>query len=309
MSLLAKPVVVLILNANLSKVYGFVAPAPSLLRYSYEFLTENKMEEDTHQRFYNHAWLYEKAFNWRDIEKECQFLSQLYTTHTSKPLRAMLELACGPAEHARWYAAQQIHAHALDLNQDMLDYASAQVKTPDYFHPHKMNMCTFDIPSEPVGMACCLIDSIAYITTHDAFRTHLESVARALEDGGIYVIETVHPKDTLCDVQTTKTSWTVELSESAIDVIFGHPNNKIDPVSQITMIDVTLRQRRLCDGKILVDLTERAPLKLYLYQELLALIHGSPFCVVETFGALDTEVALDSSTHAWRTVLVLQKRY
>ena len=257
---------------------------------------------------YAHPRLYELAFSYRDIQSECCFLMEVAAKVLGRPARHVLEVAAGPGVHARTLAATYgIRAHVLDLSEEMLSYAQerAQQEEGVRLECHREDMAEFELPCQ-VDLACCLLDSIAYLTDHRAFRAHLDCVANALCEGGVYVIEMDHPRGAFGQSQTTLDAWEVQDGGDTLTVEFGRDTDAFDPVTQVcqTTFSMTLEQT---DGQR-HSWQECAAMKTYLYQEVLALLHGSPFELEQAFGALSIGVPLQGGEGAWRTVMVVRKK-
>ena len=76
---------------------------------------------------YDEPELYEAACAYRDVPREADALlrwSGKYRIAAAGPLRSVLELAAGPAEHARELAGRGLEATALDLSAAMCARAS-----------------------------------------------------------------------------------------------------------------------------------------------------------------------------------------
>ncbi len=263
----------------------------------------------SHEQLYAQARLYAEAFNWRDVPIEGLFLKAIAQAHLGREVRRVLELASGPAEHARWFAAAQppIEAHALDASAAMLAYASDKAQALGVaLQVHREDMCDFELRGLDADLAFCLVDSISYITDHDAFASHLVSVAGALAAGGVYVIETVHPKEQLGSEPMPERAWSVERDGRTISVEFGLEGDAFDSLTQVRQTRVRITERE--GERVCAVLEDLCPMKLYLYQEILALLRGSPFELVATRGELALDVPFDDSEASWRMVLILQKR-
>ncbi|MGH3380572.1 MAG: class I SAM-dependent methyltransferase, partial [Actinoallomurus sp.] len=63
---------------------------------------------------YDHPQAYELACSFRDVSAEVDVLRRW-----ADGARHVLELAAGPAEHARWFARRGVAATALDLSPAM----------------------------------------------------------------------------------------------------------------------------------------------------------------------------------------------
>lgn len=261
-----------------------------------------------HNQFYDHAAIYAAAFAWRDIPTECDFLSGVHQRHTSARLQTLLEVASGPAEHALCFAQRGIESHALDLSSSMLEYAQECAQSQDVtLHTHLEDMTSFDLDLD-VDLAVCLMDSLAYITSHQSFMSHLSSMATALVDEGIYIIEASHPADAFGTRTTTSSTWETPMEDGrVITVSFGQEDDPFDALTQVSQTTVKL-EVSADDNHVALDFVETCAMRTWLYPELEACIARHPaFALVQTFGALDHNVPLTSGPPAWRMVLVLQK--
>jgi ubiquinone/menaquinone biosynthesis C-methylase UbiE len=263
------------------------------------------MTSTSHAEFYAHAARYDALFNWRDLDADARFLTGLFDTWRSTvPLRSVLELAAGPAAHARWFARHGMRTHALDCAQEMLDYAASLEPN---LRTHLEDMSDFTWEDEPVDLAICLIDSLSYILDHDSFMRHVECVAQAMSPGALYVLEVVHPQGPLGGEDTTHTTWSVEHEGDTLEISFGIADDPFDPITQIRHTTTHLKVTRA--GELVSDIKDVAPLKLWLVQELLGLLRHSPFMCVALHGALRSEVSIHTSEgSAHHAVLVLQRR-
>src|SRR5262249_54836901 len=68
---------------------------------------------------YEHPWAYELACSFRDVRAEVDVLRRWAGNNVG----GVLELAAGPAEHARDFACRGVPATALDLSPEMCAYA------------------------------------------------------------------------------------------------------------------------------------------------------------------------------------------
>jgi len=156
---------------------------------------------------YDEPWAYELACSFRDVPGEVGVLLGWYARHTDQERPAsVLELAAGPAEHAREFLRRGIAATALDLNPAMCAYAAA--KAPD-LDVVQADMTAFDLGRE-FDLVVTALDSTAHLMTLDAFVAHLDRAARIWRRGGLYILEQSHPADRLLDVKRSSSSWSFE---------------------------------------------------------------------------------------------------
>ncbi len=166
-----------------------------------------------HEQIYHLARCYDLAFGFRDVGAECDTLTALVARHAQRPLASVLELAAGPARHAREFARRGLAATALDASPAMCGYArhcaqrdAVSVTTlcadmVEFAHPQR-----FDL-------ALLAMDSISYLLDNDTVLRHLRCVAAHLLPGGLYVLEASHPRDAFCRwcapaaVSTSSNGW------------------------------------------------------------------------------------------------------
>ena len=69
-------------------------------------------------KVYSAAELYEKAFSYRNIAAEVEFLLKIYSQLQNRqiPISA-IEIACGPAAHAIEMRRSVSNIHALDISR------------------------------------------------------------------------------------------------------------------------------------------------------------------------------------------------
>ncbi len=133
---------------------------------------------------YDAARFYDIGFGWRDVPAECEFMLGRYRAARGRAPTRVLELACGPGQHARTFAARGLRTVGLDVSEAMLRYARQQPggDDPDLTWLHA-DMRDFALDA-PVELACCLMDSLSHLLTLDDLLAHLDSVARNMVAGG-----------------------------------------------------------------------------------------------------------------------------
>ena len=105
---------------------------------------------------YDEPELYELACAYRDIPAEVTAIQAWCATHFAGGARSVLELAAGPAEHARALARRGLRATALDRSPAMCSYAAGQAKAAGVaLDVVEADMRDFTIAARTVSR-CCL---------------------------------------------------------------------------------------------------------------------------------------------------------
>ncbi|WP_026410854.1 class I SAM-dependent methyltransferase [Actinomadura oligospora] len=255
---------------------------------------------------YDDPWAYELACSFRDVSAEVDALLEWTVRHRSSgaAARTVLELAAGPAEHAREFARRGVTATALDLHPAMCAYADQQAKEAGL----ELDVVQEDMTSFALGrrfdLVVTMLDSTSHLMTLDSFVAHLDRTADHLGPDGLYVLEMSHPRDRLTGDPSVSTGWTVDRDGVAATVRWGEPSDELDPVTQIADDHVTMTITKADSPTRVIE--DVVPYRFWTATELTAAVRLS--------GALETvaqygdfgDVAL-TDPGAWRMITVLRR--
>lgn len=259
-----------------------------------------------HRRTYELPRIYDVAFGFRNVAAECDALAAMVQRHGSGPMEAVLELAAGPARHAREFARRGARATALDAVPAMIAYAAESARADGVaLQTVCADMSGFSL-ARRFDLAVLLMDSASYLLDNDAVLSHLRCVAAHLADGGLYVLEMGHPRDAFgVGGGSTRSTWTAEAQGLRVTTRWGHDDDPFDPIAQIDEVRVHLRWSGP-DGD--GELTDSARQRRFTANEFDALVRASGcFETVARYGALDLAVPFDNAAAAWRMVPVLRR--
>lgn len=137
---------------------------------------------------YDHPAYYEIAFAFRDLTAEVAVMQICMLRYGKRPLRRVLDLACGPAPHLPEFARQGVAFVGLDQSAAMLGHARAKASaagvTAEFIHADMSDFALL----EPVDMAFVALGSI-YVRSSAQVRAHFAAVAQALAPGGLYLLD------------------------------------------------------------------------------------------------------------------------
>jgi SAM-dependent methyltransferase len=297
---------------------------------------------------YDEPELYELACAYRDIAAEVTAVQAWCATHFTGAdsaaagarvpggagVRSVLELAAGPAEHARELARRGLRATALDWSAVMCSYAAGQAKAAGVtLGVVEADMRDFRVAGpdgKPVlfDAAVTMLNSVCHLFTLDDLVRHLTAVRSHLVPGGLYIVEVAHPADFFAPVPRTSSEWTIDAPGMHADVHWGGRGDRIDPLTQVTNEHMTITATTK-DGTIRT-VSDVVPNRFWTLTEFTAAIAlsnaGSApkpgdtpggatsvpdsasggFELVATYGDFDETTALDAPT-AWRMILVLRR--
>jgi SAM-dependent methyltransferase len=255
---------------------------------------------------YGAARAYQVAFSYRDFAAEVDVLLRWFGEHArpagTVPER-VLELAAGPADHARELARRGIGAVALDLSPEMCAHAREQAaRLP--VEVVEADMTAFDL-DRPVDLSALLLSSDCHLLDLDAFVGHLNSVARALRPGGLHILEMTHPADHFSTDGMTASQWEASDGGLTVRARWGAPGDQFDAVTQVAQRSVQLRVTDGSGAEQVID--DVLPERLWTATELAAAVQLSgAFDMVACYGSY-AGVPLGHEK-AWRMMPVLRRR-
>lgn len=255
---------------------------------------------------YDEPEFYEAACAYRDVPSEVDALLRWFGQHHGADPAlpgAVLELAAGPAEHARNLVSRGLDVTALDLNPamcaraaDLADKAGLKLTVI------QADMRDFSLPGR-YDLAITMLNSLCHLFSLDDMVRHLTAVGRHLDAGGLYVMELAHPADFFAAERRTSSEWTSEVDGGVVSVRWG-AQDQIDPVTQITRehVSVTWHKR---GGPVRI-VTDIVPNRFWTATELTAAIRlAGGFSIAASYGDFGTEPV--DAAGAWRMILVLRR--
>jgi SAM-dependent methyltransferase len=254
---------------------------------------------------YDEPEFYEAACAYRDVPAEVDALLRWSGKHhgpDSGQPRSVLELAAGPAEHARNLARRGLEATALDLSPAMCARArdlAAAAGTP--LTAVQADMRDFSLPGR-FDLAITMLNSLCHLLVLDDMLRHLAAVGRHLDRGGLYIMELAHPADFFGAERRTSSEWSSETGGGTVSVRWG-AQDQIDPVTQVTREHVSVTYHRR--GGPVRTVTDVVPNRFWTATELAAAIRlAGGFTLEASYGDFDTDSPVDAAD-AWRMILVL----
>jgi SAM-dependent methyltransferase len=271
---------------------------------------------------YDEPELYALACAYRDVPAEVSAIADWCAAHHDGPVSSVLELAAGPAEHARELARRGLRATALDRSAAMCRYAAERAKAGGVeLSVVEADMREFTLPG-PDGtpalfdLAVTMLNSACHLFTLDDLVRHLTAVRAQLAPGGLYIVELAHPADFFAAVPRTSSEWTVEAPGVRAEVRWGSRSDRIDPLTQITAEHMTITAK--ADDGTVRTVSDVVPNRFWTLTEFTAAValsnaaqssaaqSNGQFELAASYGDFDQVTALDAPT-AWRMVLLLRR--
>jgi SAM-dependent methyltransferase len=138
---------------------------------------------------YNEPLFYEIAFSFVDVPRQVDLFEKFVKAYSNIPVRRVLDIGCGPSQQLREFAQRGYETVGLDKSPQMLSYLQDKAREIGVtVTTVKADMTDFTL-GEPVDLVLILMGTIGLIESKEGLFSHLDSVARTLKSGGLYIIE------------------------------------------------------------------------------------------------------------------------
>jgi SAM-dependent methyltransferase len=124
-----------------------------------------------------------------EIGEEVRFLRKVWQRHAPRPVRRVLDLACGNSPHGQILARGGVEVAGLDRSATMVAAGRRESRGLGNIRFYRRPIERFKIPERPFDAAIFMSETFPVMTANEAILSHLESVAAALRRGGLYVID------------------------------------------------------------------------------------------------------------------------
>jgi SAM-dependent methyltransferase len=246
--------------------------------------------------------LYEIAFD-MNRKGEVDFLVDCFKRHAGRPVRRVLDIACGTGPHLIRLAERGYQMTGLDLSEQNVAFLGGRLAAKQLTADLRVGDMTAFRLGRRVDAAICMQDSQGHLLTNAELLSHLRSVARALVPGGLYVFDRYMASSWTDPAR--RWSWSRRRGRLIVRASFSALHD-VDPVSQIFREQMTLEAiengaRRVYHQTHLS--------RMVFPQELRALVElAGGFEFVQWFFGFKSHQVLESSKHPVLMVVVLRRR-
>lgn len=253
----------------------------------------HKISYDDFAPYYDHYMQHVNYDQW--VEK----LLQLYHKHTSIPLNAIHELACGTANVSERLVKMGYQVSASDRSEKMVEVAAKKEYAPILSVADMQDK----MPEDAYQLLLCMFDSINYLLQISQVRELFTNASAALQTNGLFIfdISTLHNStanfDGYVNLDDTKTHFLIHQAD--FDE-FAH--------RQKTHLTIFCKE-----GDLYRRVDEYHKQRVYLVNELLGLIKESEFTCEGIYSTGSIKNLLKTNVHKLdhtysRLFFVLKKR-
>ncbi len=142
------------------------------------------------RQLYDLAELYDIAYDW-EVLPELDFYIQAMQAFGGRPVRRILEPACGTGRNLQVLAELGLKSIGYDINPATLDLARKRMQANGLMHYcelHEGDMARFRLRKQADG-AFCSINSFRYLLEDKDVLSHLKAVRSMIKPGAVYILD------------------------------------------------------------------------------------------------------------------------
>jgi SAM-dependent methyltransferase len=261
-----------------------------------------RASETRRPRQYSAPRLYEIAFD-MNRKGEVDFLVHCFQRFARRPVRRVLDIACGTGPHLIRLADRGYAMTGLDLSPRNVEFVRQRMQDRGGAADMSVGDMTNFRLARPVDAAICMQDSQGHLLSNEALLAHLRCVAKALRPGGLYVFDRYMASSWTNPARSW--SWSRRRGRLIVRATFSALND-VNPVSQVFRERMTLEAVENGTRRVY---RQTHLSRMVFPQELRALIDlAGGFEFVQWFFGFKSHQVLERSRHPLLMVVVLRKR-
>jgi SAM-dependent methyltransferase len=124
-----------------------------------------------------------------EIEREVQFLREVWARHLRRRVRRVLDIACGNSPHGQMLAAEGIEVVGIDRSPTMIAAGRRESRRHPRLRFYRRPIEKFRLPERLFDAAFFMSETFPVMTRNADLMSHLKSVGSLLGRGGLYCID------------------------------------------------------------------------------------------------------------------------
>ncbi|MBU0929670.1 MAG: class I SAM-dependent methyltransferase [Nanoarchaeota archaeon] len=145
------------------------------------------------RNLYDYPKYYNLLFGNRNFKKECKFIQKLFEKYSKIKVSSILDIACGNGMHIIEFTKLGYKIAGLDISEKMLNETNKRLENnPNLIKLYHKDMVSFYLDKK-FDACICMVNSLEILNKDTEFISNFNSVADALNEGGLYIIELDNP--------------------------------------------------------------------------------------------------------------------
>jgi len=249
--------------------------------------------------FRKYADFYDRLYEDKDYEKECEFVKQIFETHGTKKIASILDLGCGTGSHALIFADMGYDVVGVDQSETMLDIARTKVaKNNKNIRFRRQDIRSLDL-SQQFDAAVAMFAVMGYQTSNKDFEDTLISVHNHLSPGGLLIFDVWFGPAVLVEKPQDRVKI-IELPNKKI-IRYAHP--VLDIIHHTVEVNYTVLE--ITEQKT-TEISEHHLMRYFFYQEIVYFLEKNGFKLLQISPFMDLKHNVDQG--CWNIVVICEKR-
>lgn len=251
---------------------------------------------------YSAPRLYEIAFD-MNRKGEVDFLVHCFKRYARRPVRRVLDIACGTGPHLIRLADRGYRMSGLDLSRENIEFLRRRLRAKGQTGELVVGDMTDFRLRRPVDAAICMQDSQGHMLTNEQLLAHLRAVARSVKTGGLYIFDRYMASSWTNPARSW--SWSRRRGGLIVRASFSALND-VNPVTQVFSERMLLEAIENGTRRVY---RQRHLSRMVFPQELRAMVDlAGGFEFVQWFFGFKPHQILERSKHPLMMVVVLRKK-
>jgi SAM-dependent methyltransferase len=123
-----------------------------------------------------------------EIDAEVSFMRQVWQRHLKRPVRRVLDIACGDSPHGVLLAEAGLEVAGVDRSPTMIA-AGLRAARGKSIRFYRRPIVKFSLPERPFDLAFFMSETFPVMTTNQDLMLHFKSVGSLLRHGGLYLVD------------------------------------------------------------------------------------------------------------------------
>ena len=124
-----------------------------------------------------------------EIEAEAWFLKKVWRRHLDRPVRRVLDIACGNSPHGQIFARDGIEVAGIDRSATMIAAGRRESRGLGRIRFYRRPIEKFALPERRFDAAIFMSETFPVMTRNADILSHFKSVGRLLRRGALYCID------------------------------------------------------------------------------------------------------------------------
>ncbi len=251
--------------------------------------------------FNEYSSYYDRLYRDKDYRAETEYITSLFNTYGSHPVKLLLDLGCGTGSHSLHFSKSMEKIVGVDLSSKMIDIARARADAEGIRNIEFINDDMENIElSEKVDGAVCLFAVLGYLENNEKILSFLKNLSRVLKPESLFLFD-VWSGPAVLSIQPSDQYKIVEDGNSRI-IRFAHPELDIHK----GVVEVEYKILELVDNRVVQDTVENHRIRYFFTSELRLMLEMSGFRMVEYLPFMKTEN--HPGIHDWNVMYIVQKQ-